>query len=216
MVRYCGGANAGHTVVVDGQKFALHLIPCGVFNRGVVNVIGNGVVFDPAVALEEIDGLAKRGVAVGPDNLRISSAAHVVMPYHRRQDALHEAMLAGGKIGTTARGIGPCYADKAARSTAIRVGELADEQPLREKIAHIVAVKNKVFAALYGEKPMDAAAMADEYVDYGRRLAPMIGNTGRAAPPRGRARASGSCLRAARARCWTSTTAPTPSSPAPR
>jgi adenylosuccinate synthase len=178
VVRFCGGANAGHTVMIDGQKYAMHLIPCGVFNRGVMNVVGNGVVFDPAVAIEELDGLAKRGVAVGPDNLRISSAAHVVMPYHRRQDALNEAMLAGGKIGTTARGIGPCYADKATRSTAIRVGDLTHEVFLRGKIGQIVAVKNKVLAALYNEPPMDAGAIAEEYVAYGRRLAPMIGNTG--------------------------------------
>lgn len=178
VVRFCGGANAGHSVMIGPEKYAMHLIPCGVFSPGVINVIGNGVVFDPAVAIEELDGLARRGVAVGPDNLRISSAAHVVMPYHRRQDALNEAMLAGGKIGTTARGIGPCYADKAARSTAIRVGDLVDETLLRDKIAHIVTLKNKVFAALYGAEPMDAAAMADEYVAYSRRLAPMIGNTG--------------------------------------
>jgi len=177
VVRYCGGANAGHSVSIGGQKFAMHLIPCGVFNRGVVNVIGNGVVFDPAVAIQEIDGLLQRGVKVGPDSLRISSAAHVVMPYHRRQDALNEAMLGGGKIGTTARGIGPCYADKAARWPAIRVGELTDAEALREKITRIVAIKNKLLAALYGEGPMDAAAIADEYVAYGRRLAPMICNT---------------------------------------
>ncbi len=178
VVRFCGGANAGHTVTLAGQKYAMHLIPCGAFTAGVMNVIANGVVFDPAVAVEELDALTRRGVAVGADNLRISSAAHVVMPYHRRQDALHEAMLGGGKIGTTARGIGPCYADKAARSTAIRVGDLTDEKPLREKVARIVGMKNKLLSALYGEQPMDAAAIVDEYVGYGRRLGPMIGNTG--------------------------------------
>jgi adenylosuccinate synthase len=178
VARYCGGANAGHSVTIGDEKYAMHLIPCGVFNRGVMNVIGNGVVFEPAVAIKEMDELAARGVVVGPENLRISAAAHVVMPYHRRQDALNEAMLAGAKLGTTARGIGPCYADKAARTTAIRMGDLADEKLLREKIARIVEVKNKVLAALYGEKPMDAAPIAAEYVAYGRRLAPMIGNTG--------------------------------------
>jgi adenylosuccinate synthase len=178
VVRFCGGANAGHSVTIGAEKYAMHLIPCGVFNPGVMNVIGNGVVFDPAVAIGEIDGLIQRGVAVGPENLRISAAAHVVMPYHRRQDALAEAAAAGAKIGTTARGIGPCYADKAMRSTAIRVGELADEAALREKIARIVAIKNTIFAALYNEPPMDAVAVAEEYVAYGQRLAPMIGNTG--------------------------------------
>ncbi len=178
VVRFCGGANAGHTVTIGDETYAMHLIPCGVFNRGVMNVIGNGVVFEPAVAIQEMDELAKRGVQVGPDNLRISAAAHVVMPYHRRQDALSEAVLAGAKIGTTARGIGPCYADKALRSTAIRVGDLTDEKLLREKVARIVEIKNKLLAALYGEKPMDAASIADEHVAFGRRLAPMIGNTG--------------------------------------
>ncbi|MFA6134198.1 MAG: adenylosuccinate synthase [Phycisphaerae bacterium] len=178
VVRFCGGANAGHSVHIGAEKFAMHLIPCGVFNPGVINVIGNGVVFDPAVAVSEIDGLVKRGVAVDARNLRISSAAHVVMPWHKLQDSLNEAMLGGGKIGTTARGIGPCYADKASRSTAIRVGELTDEAALREKIAGIVAIKNKIFAALYNAAPMDAVAIADEFVGYGKRLAGMICNTG--------------------------------------
>ena len=178
VVRFCGGANAGHTVMIGGEKYAMHLIPCGVFHGEVVNVIGNGVAFDPAVAIEELDALAKRGVKVGPENLRISSAAHVVMPYHRVQDSLSDAQLGQGKIGTTARGIGPCYADKANRSTAIRVCDLTHEVFLRGKIGHIVALKNKLFAALYVAEPMDAAAMAEEYVGYGKRLAPMVCNTG--------------------------------------
>ncbi|MCK4602797.1 MAG: adenylosuccinate synthase [Phycisphaerae bacterium] len=178
VVRFCGGANAGHTVKVAGEKFSLHLIPCGILHDGVCNVVGNGVAFDPAVALEEIANLKSRNVAVGPEKLRISGAAQVVMPYHKRQDSLSEQKLAGAKIGTTARGIGPCYADKANRSTAIRVAELADGETLRAKIRQIVEIKNKIFAALYQAEALDADAVTDEYIDYGRRLAPMICSTG--------------------------------------
>jgi len=180
VVRYCGGANAGHTVVVKEERFALHLIPCGILHTEVVNVIGNGVAFDPGEALEELDGLAERGVKLQPHQLRISSAAQVVMPYHKIEDRLSEQRLAtsGKKIGTTARGIGPCYADKAQRSMAIRVGELNDPDALRRKIHMIVKLKNRMLAALYDVDGLDAAAIAEEYVEYGRRLAPMICNTG--------------------------------------
>jgi len=178
VVRYCGGANAGHTVVVSGERYAMHLIPCGILHEGVRNVLGNGVAFDPKVALEEMDALVARGVKVDEDNLYISSAAQVVMPYHRQEDRLNEQLLAGRKLGTTARGIGPCYADRAERFSAIRVGELTSPVALREKIARIVAMKNKAFAGLYGAEPMDAEAIAEEYIGYGERLKPMIYNTG--------------------------------------
>ena len=178
VARYCGGANAGHTVLTGGEKFALHLIPCGILHAGVVNVVGNGVAFDPAVASEEIDQLHARGVKADPDNLRISSCAQVVMPWHKVQDTLSEARLAGARIGTTARGIGPCYADKAIRSTAIRAGDLLDADVLADKVAGIVEQKNEVFAALYHAEPMDGEAIAGEYAAYGRKLGGMICNTG--------------------------------------
>ncbi len=178
VVRFCGGANAGHTVRVGGERFAMHLMPCGILREGVMNVIANGVAFDPEVALGEIDDLRERGVNVGPENLRISSAAHVVMPYHRLEDSLSEERLGKAKIGTTARGIGPCYAEKARRSTAVRVGDLLDAEALRQKVRQVVEVKNGIFSALYGAEAMDAAEMAEEYVEYGRRCAPMVGNTG--------------------------------------
>jgi len=178
VVRFCGGANAGHTVTLDGQRFALHLIPCGIFHEGICNVVANGVVFDPATALAEIDALGKRGVGVGPDNLRISAAAHVVMPWHKSQDCLSEQRLGGAKIGTTARGIGPCYADKANRSTAVRISDLTCPDSLAEKIRHIAEIKNKMFSALFGADPLDTEAIVTEFVEHGRRLAPMICNTG--------------------------------------
>ena len=177
VVRYCGGANAGHSVVVGSERFALHLIPCGVLHKHLLNVIGNGVVFDPSVALKEMDDLAARGVSVSATNMAISRSAHVVMPWHKLQDSLSEGQLGGGKIGTTARGIGPCYSDKANRSTAVRVGDLLDAAALREKINTIVAIKNVIFAALYRAQPMDSAGIADEYIAYGKRLAPMVANT---------------------------------------
>ena len=178
VVRYCGGANAGHTVRVGSERFALHLIPCGILHGGVCNVIGNGVVFDPGMALEEMQGLIERGVAVGPENLRVSSAAHMVMPWHKAEDALREEGLGAGKIGTTARGIGPCYADKAHRSTAIRVGELRDTDALGEKTRSVGKAKNATFSALYGSEPMDIEAIVEEYRAYAAKLSPLIANTG--------------------------------------
>ena len=178
VVRYCGGANAGHTIVVNGERFAMHLIPCGIMHPEVLNVVANGVAFDPGEALEEIDDLTARGVRIGPENLRISATAQVVMPYHKLEDKLSESRLGGAKLGTTARGIGPCYADKASRSTAIRVGELTDGEALAKKIAAIVEIKNRILAALYSADPLDGGAIAKEYAEYGRRLAPMICNTG--------------------------------------
>ncbi|MHC4986506.1 MAG: adenylosuccinate synthase [Planctomycetota bacterium] len=178
VVRYCGGANAGHTVLVGDQKYAFHLIPSGILHEGVTNVIGNGVAFDPAVALEELDGLAERGVAIGPERLQISTAANVVMPWHKLQDRLSEEALGGAKIGTTARGIGPCYADKALRTPAIRAGDLADANALAAKIRDIGQMKSRLLTALYDADPLDVDAIADEFVAYARRLAPLLGNTG--------------------------------------
>ena len=178
VVRFCGGANAGHTVHVDGERFALHLIPCGILHEGVCNVVGNGVAFDPGVALEELEGLKARGVSVGDEHLAISQAAHVVMPWHKREDTLSERALGQGKIGTTARGIGPCYADKARRSTAIRVGELTDPDALRAKVRRIGEIKNRIFAAIYEAEPMDLEEIAETYVACGARLAEKVRNTG--------------------------------------
>ncbi len=189
VVRYNGGANAGHSVQIGDQKFALHLIPSGILSQSTLNVVGNGVVIDPAQILKEIDALRERGIEVG-DNLRISDRAHVVFSYHKCQDALMECAqgISGGdrtKIGTTGRGIGPAYADKALRSTAIRMGDLLDEARLRRRLHHIVQIKNVMLEALARHcgqeaepfEPIDADALADENLAYAERLRPMICDT---------------------------------------
>jgi len=179
VVRYCGGANAGHTVTVSGQQYPLHLVPSGILHEGVRNIVANGVAFDPAIALEEIDTLRERGITINAENLSISSSANVVMPYHKLADRLSEQSLGTGKIGTTALGIGPCYSDKAARTLAIRVADLLAPETLKEKIARIVEIKSKTFRSVFGyDEPIDAEGIWREYCDYGKRLAEMIVDTG--------------------------------------
>ena len=178
VARYCGGANAGHTVTVGMERFALHLIPSGILHEQVINVIANGVAFDPEVAIEEIEGLRNRNIVVESKNLKISTTAQVVMPWHKQQDLLSESQLGKKKIGTTARGIGPCYSDKANRSTAIRVGELVDPDALTQKIRLVGAIKNSIFSELYKAEPMDIEAIVNKYVEMGKFLAPMICDTG--------------------------------------
>ncbi len=151
VVRYNGGANAGHTVCLGREKFALHLLPSGVLHRHAVGVIGPGVVVDAAALCREIDGLAARGVAVA-DNLKLSDRAHLVMPYHKIEDRLsEEAAGEADRIGTTARGIGPCYADKMRRSTAVRVCDLLSLTRLRERLSAIVHTRSAILRAMYGD-----------------------------------------------------------------
>ncbi len=185
VVRYNGGANAGHSVVVDGERYALHLIPSGILNAGKLCVIGNGVVVDPEKLLEEIDGLQARGIVVR-DNLRVSDRAHVVMPYHKEHDAALERVLASRvssgevdlSIGTTRRGIGPAYADKIHRSTAIRVSELLDHDRLLTRLKVICAIRSAELAALGVESsPLDAVELAARFAAHGRRLAPYVTDT---------------------------------------
>ncbi|MFW6061242.1 MAG: adenylosuccinate synthase [Planctomycetota bacterium] len=179
VVRFCGGANAGHTVRVGEQEYALHLIPSGILHANVCNVLGNGVAFDPAVALEEIRALDQRGIEIPPEHLLISDGAHVVMPWHKLQDRLsEEALDSGRKIGTTARGIGPCYSDRANRSTAIRVIDLLSDDGLSRRIRQIGQEKNRIFAALYDAEPMNLDAIVEEFLGYARALRPRISNAG--------------------------------------
>src|SRR5437588_3243944 len=157
VVRYCGGANAGHTVRIGGEKYSTDLRPVGIFRPQVMNLIGNGVVLDPETLFREIDGMTARGVAVSPANLRVSYKAHLVMPWHKAEDAAREAKgnADGGAIGTTKRGIGPAYADKMQRSTAIRVADLTHEEKLKQRIGAVCAERNTVFKCLYDAPPLD-------------------------------------------------------------
>ena len=187
VVRYNGGANAGHTVVVGDQKFALHLIPSGILYPDKMNVLGNGVVIDPEQVIKEIDGLRERGIEVG-DNFKISDRAHVVFPYHKAQDVLFDHAVAKtweiGALGTTGRGIGPCYADKALRSTAVRMGELLNLDRLKDKLACVVAIKNTMLKALADQcdepfEPFDANVIFEHTAALAKRLAPHITDTSR-------------------------------------
>lgn len=161
VVRYQGGSNAGHTVVVGGEVFKLHLIPSGILHEDVVSVMGDGTVIEVACLMEEIEGLQARGVSC--KNLHVSGCAHVIMPYHRLQDALEEEARGGGSIGTTRRGIGPAYTDKAARMPRpIRMWDLLDADRLRERIAGQLAQKNVIFRELYGHAPLTVDEVFDE------------------------------------------------------
>jgi len=175
VVRYAGGANAGHTLVVRGEKVVLHLIPSGILHPASVCVIAQGTVLDPNVLLEEIDALEKRGVSVR-GRLWISDRAHVVLPQHRLVDELHEAKT-GGAIGTTKRGIGPTYQDKAARR-GIRMGDLLRTDVLRGKVEANLEGWSPVIAHLGGAQP-DAAEISERYAALGERLRPFVRDTGR-------------------------------------
>ncbi len=175
MVRFQGGNNAGHSVKVGEELFKLHHLPSGILRPSKTAVIGNGVVIDPGVLLEEVEGLRKRGKSV--KNLRISERAHVIMPYHRLLDAAEERMRGGTKVGTTGRGIGPAYADKAAR-LGIRMGELLDRDLLEERLSFLVPLKNKYIQSLGNDSHIDEKKVLDEYYEYGRRLEIHITDTG--------------------------------------
>lgn len=182
VVRYNGGANAGHSVVINGKRHALHLIPSGVFHPGVTGVIGNGVVLDPEVFMRELDGLAAAGIA--SPSLVISDRAHLVLPYHKTEDAARETQLGAGdgagdkSIGTTRRGIGPAYADKAQRAGAIRVGDLLRPGLLSEKLARVCEQKNRVLRALDPAAALaDARAIEASLAPARERLGPMITDT---------------------------------------
>ncbi|GII28330.1 adenylosuccinate synthase [Planotetraspora mira] len=174
VVRYQGGNNAGHTVVIGDQKYALHLLPTGVLSPDVVPVIGNGVVIDPGVLLGEIDGLAGRGIDC--DRLLISANAHLIMPHHKAIDKVSERFLGKSKIGTTGRGIGPAYGDKIYR-VGIRVQDLLDPGILRQKIEAALAEKNQILTKIYNRRGLDADKVLDEYLGYAERLRPHIADT---------------------------------------
>jgi len=174
VVRFQGGNNAGHTIVRDGAEFKFHLIPSGILYPGKTCVVGNGVVIDPAVLIGELEGLRRRGI--DPAGLRISANAHLIMPYHVMLDTAGEAKLGKLEIGTTKRGIGPCYADKAAR-LGIRVQDLLDAKILRKKIMAALEPKQQMLRPFARDPRLDLHAMTEEYLRYGHRLEPFIADT---------------------------------------
>jgi adenylosuccinate synthase len=177
VVRYQGGANAGHTVVVAGVKYVMHLIPSGILHREKLNVIGNGVALDPLALFAEIDELGSRGVAIDGSNLRLSSGAHVIFEHHRRIDLAAERWRGVGRIGTTGRGIGPCYADKAAR-TGLRIADLLEPEHCRARLTAALAEKNAQLREVHGEEPLDLDQQLSRYMALGERLKPFVADTG--------------------------------------
>ncbi|MFZ5776179.1 MAG: adenylosuccinate synthase [Thermodesulfobacteriota bacterium] len=176
VVRFQGGNNAGHTLVVEGKKYVFHLIPSGILYENKMCFIGNGVVLDPGVLLEEMDKLSASGLPVHPSRLMISERAHLIMPYHRVLDSCSESALKSGKkIGTTGRGIGPCYGDKVLRH-GIKAGDLLDDAVFSEKLRENIEEKNFLIVKKFGGEPVSFEAVHDQYRKYAERLAPFIGN----------------------------------------
>ena len=176
VVRYSGGANAGHTVVVGDNKFALHLLPSGSVRPNVSCVITNAVVVDPETLLKEVQGLAERNITL-EGRLFISENAHVVLDYHKTEDRLREESLGKNKIGTTIRGIGPCYADKVGRSYAVRMADLRDLEKLKARLQTITEYKNKIFTALYSAEPINADDIFEKCKLYAGKLLPFTIDT---------------------------------------
>ncbi len=177
VVRYQGGANAGHTVVVDGEKWVLHLIPSGILHEGKLNVIGAGVAIDPVKLLGELDGLKERGVVVGPERLKIAANAHVIFEQHKHIDSLSERWKGSGRIGTTGRGIGPAYADKASR-IGLRMSDLLDPVRCAERLRANLTEKNALIQRVHEEPPLPIDELVDRYSALGTRLRPFIADTG--------------------------------------
>jgi len=175
IARYQGGGNAGHTLIIGDEKFIFHLIPSGILHQDKKCVIGNGIVFDPKLFLEEIEGLAKKNIDV-TGNLFISDRAHVVFPYHKKLDLLQEKQKGNSMIGTTGRGIGPCYTDKISRD-GIRVAELLDKDHFKDKLQKTVEEKNRIFVKLYDDEPVSWEEIYEEYCRYADKIAPFVCDT---------------------------------------
>ena len=174
IARYQGGDNAGHTIVIDGKKFKLHLIPSGIFFPEKISVIGNGVVVNPKSLIEEIAYLAENGVSA--ESLRISDRAHVILPYHKKLDFLQEEAKGDKKIGTTIKGIGPAYMDKAAR-VGIRVADLLDKEIFEERLRTNLEAKNREFVKIYDSEPIEFEEIFEEYYEYGQQLKKYVTDT---------------------------------------
>ncbi len=176
VVRYSGGANAGHTVVVGDSRFALHILPSGAIRPNTVCVIASAVVVDPDVLIKGIQTLAQKNITL-TKRLFISENAHIVLDYHKKEDQLREEALGKNKLGTTIRGIGPCYADKVGRSYTVRMGDLRDLEKLKARLQTIVDYKNKIFAALYKAEPISADEIFEKCKSYADKLLPFTIDT---------------------------------------
>ena len=213
VIRFQGGANAGHTVEVGDQKFVFHLIPAGIMHPGKQCVIGNGVVLDPAQILHEIEEVRARGINLD-GRLWVAENAQVVLPYHKLLDQLKEKAAGKAAIGTTGRGIGPAYYDKANRS-GVRVGDLLEEHLLRDRIRAMGALHNDIIQKVFGGEPLPADAIFEEYRDLGRKLAPFVKDTVALDQPGPQGRQAPALRGRPRHRSSTWITAPTLSSPRP-
>ena len=178
IVRYQGGNNAGHTIVFDDKKIILHHIPSGILRDGKVSIIANGVVVDPKILIEEMEGLRASGYHIGPDNFKLSNRSHVIMPYHRKIDIGREMLKGNTKIGTTGRGIGPVYEDKYARR-GIRLADLLEPEHFRNRLDEIINERNLYITKVLESEPLDADEIYEEYLEYGRYLEPYITDTSR-------------------------------------
>ncbi len=176
VVRYQGGGNAGHTIVVDGKRVILHHIPSGILRRGKLSVIGNGVVVDPKVLVEEMENLEGMGFSVNESNFMLSENAHVVMPYHREIDKGREQMRGRTRIGTTGRGIGPVYEDKAARR-GIRFSHLLDPKAFARRLEEVINDRNLYLTCVLGRRAFSFDEIYDEYMGYAKRLKPYVKDT---------------------------------------
>ena len=177
VARFSGGNNAGHTVINDLGDFSLHIIPCGVFREGVMNVIGNGTVVDPDVLIEEINSLSNAGIKVG-GRLIISERAHLIMPYHVILDTLAETSRGISAIGTTGKGIGPAYSDKTSR-TGIRAADIFDQETLKERLANVLAFTNDVITKVYESEPVSLDELYEKCLGWAEKLRPYVGPAGR-------------------------------------
>ena len=176
IVRFQGGNNAGHTLVVDGEQYVFHIIPSGILYQEKTCVIGNGVIINPEVLLHEIAELDTRGLPVTPERLLVSSNAHLIMPYHQSLDIAREASLSKGqKIGTTGRGIGPCYIDKVGR-VGLKVGDLLDPALFKAKLEAVIEEKNFILTQQYGAEPVSAELVIEQFTVFADKLAPFVGN----------------------------------------
>ncbi|MEW6239070.1 MAG: adenylosuccinate synthase [Candidatus Omnitrophota bacterium] len=176
VVRHQGGNNAGHTIHVNGKQFIFHLIPSGMLNPATLNIVGNGVVVDPFILLQELEELKKQGLQVTPERLKISGQAHLIMPYHSLLDGLEEQRRGGKGLGTTKRGIGPAYMDKVGR-VGVRLFDLCDEKILKQRLDTVLPLKNSIIQNVYGGEPVDGEQLYRSLLDCGRQLAPFIADT---------------------------------------